>query len=172
MAITGNCSHVNNWNIPRCLYRDSATCQGANQLMSLLMRGDMVSSFHATHAGDVRLVLEAKVDVRDGLAWSSLDKYIKGLEGGGAAPAVPPGPHDSEAATAAAAAAGAADSEEEADPGPCTMCLHLSTVVKFLATSVLVCTFLKVFSAANRVLSAGTAQDFVSTQHVKHYCSV
>lgn len=148
--------------------RASATCQDANQLMSLLMRGDMLSSFHATHAGDVRLVLEAKVDVRDGLAWSSLDKYIKGLEGGGAAPAEPPGPHDSEAATAAAAAAGAADSEEEADPGLCTMCLHLSTVVKFYCS---VCTFLIFCSPANLVLFARTAQAFVSTQHVKHCCS-
>lgn len=79
----------------------------------------ITGSLHA--AGDVRLVLEAKVDVRDGLAWSSLDKYIKGLEGGGSAPVMPSGlqthAQNTEAAAAAAAAAGAADSEEEAEQG-------------------------------------------------------
>ena len=63
------------------------------------------------------------MDVRDGLAWSSLDKYIKGLEGSGSAPAASPGQHAdahaSEAAAAAAAAAGAADMEEEVEPGQC-----------------------------------------------------
>ena len=32
-------------------------------------------------AGDIKLVIAAKVDVRDGVAWSSLDKYIKNIEG-------------------------------------------------------------------------------------------
>lgn len=66
-------------------------------------------------AGDIKLVIAAKVDVRDGLAWSSLDKYIKNIEG------VPAGaatlqahPSDPEAA-AAATAAGMADSEEDAE---------------------------------------------------------
>lgn len=78
-------------------------------------------------AGDVKLVLEAKVDVRDGLAWSSLDKYIKGLEGAGSAPATSSGPQphaqDTDAAAAVAAAAGAAESEDEAEPGQLLM-LH------------------------------------------------
>ena len=61
-------------------------------------------------------MISAKVDVRDGLAWSSLDKYIKGIEGGG------PGaaglqPHHSDDAAAAVAAAGVADTEEEAETG-------------------------------------------------------
>jgi len=34
-------------------------------------------------SGDIKLILAAKVDVRDGLAWSSLDKYIKNIEGRG-----------------------------------------------------------------------------------------
>ena len=75
-----------------------------------------VTILNAHAAGDVKLVLEAKVDVRDGLAWSSLDKYIKNLEGSGSAPSGPSGLHDSQAA-AAAAVAGAADSDEDAEPG-------------------------------------------------------
>ena len=67
-------------------------------------------------AGDIKLVIAAKVDVRDGLAWSSLDKYIKNIEG------VPPGAatlqahaSDPEAAAVVTAAAGIADSEEDAE---------------------------------------------------------
>ena len=74
-------------------------------------------------------MLEAKVDVRDGLAWSSLDKYIKGLEGSGTVPAVPSSPHAQAHESEAAAAAGAADSEEEADPGLCVMYLLLFSIL-------------------------------------------
>jgi len=56
------------------------------------------------------------VDVRDGLAWSSLDKYIKNIEGGG------PGvaglqAHPNDDAAAAVTAAGVADSEEDTHAG-------------------------------------------------------
>ena len=86
-------------------------------------------------AGDIKLVIAAKVDVRDGLAWSSLDKYIKNIEG------VPAGaaslqPHSSDPeAAAAVAAAGVADREEDAEAAAgaarmlecmhcCVCCLH------------------------------------------------
>lgn len=71
------------------------------------------------HTGDIKLVLAAKVDVRDGLAWSSLDKYIKNIEGGGpGAAGLQAHPGDDAAAAVAVAAAGVADSEEEvADAG-------------------------------------------------------
>jgi len=67
-------------------------------------------------SGDIKLILAAKVDVRDGLAWSSLDKYIKNIEGGG------PGvaglqAHPNDDAAAAVTAAGVADSEEDTHAG-------------------------------------------------------
>ena len=76
----------------------------------------LANALHAHCAGDIKLVISAKVDVRDGVAWSSLDKYIKNIEGGG------PGasglqPHHSDDAAAAVAAAGVADTEEEAESG-------------------------------------------------------
>lgn len=53
--------------------------------------------------------------MRDGLAWSSLDKYIKNIEGG-AAGASPLQPHSSEPqAAAAVTAAAVADNEEDMD---------------------------------------------------------
>ena len=62
-------------------------------------------------------MIAAKVDVRDGLAWSSLDKYIKNIEGGGPGAAGLQA-HPGDDAAAAVAAAGVADSEEEvADAG-------------------------------------------------------
>jgi len=56
------------------------------------------------------------VDVRDGLAWSSLDKYIKNIEGGGPGAAGLQA-HPSDDAAAAVTAAGVADSEEDAHAG-------------------------------------------------------
>ena len=66
-------------------------------------------------AGDIKLIIAAKVDVRDGVAWSSLDKYIKNIEG--VAPhASSLQTHSSEPeAAAAVTAAGVADTEEDAD---------------------------------------------------------
>lgn len=67
---------------------------------------------------DIKLVISAKVDVRDGVAWSSLDKYIKGIEGGGPGPGAASLPaHHSHDAEAAVAAAGVADNEEELETG-------------------------------------------------------
>ena len=56
------------------------------------------------------------MDVRDGLAWSSLDKYIKNIEGGGEGAAGLQA-HPSDDAAAAVTAAGVADSEEDAHAG-------------------------------------------------------
>lgn len=69
-------------------------------------------------AGDVKLVIAAKVDVRDGLAWSSLDKYIKNIEG--VAPeASSLQSHSSEPeAAAAVTAASVADTEEDLNAAP------------------------------------------------------
>ncbi|DBA92750.1 TPA: hypothetical protein ACH3X1_002948 [Trebouxia sp. C0004] len=69
--------------------------------------------FDLDFTGDIKLILAAKVDVRDGLAWSSLDKYIKNIEGGGPGAAGLQA-HPSDDAAAAVAAAGVADSEEVA----------------------------------------------------------
>ncbi|KAL0038199.1 hypothetical protein WJX79_007719 [Trebouxia sp. C0005] len=71
--------------------------------------------FDLDFTGDIKLILAAKVDVRDGLAWSSLDKYIKNIEGGGLGAAGLQA-HPSDDAAAAATAAGVADSEEDAHP--------------------------------------------------------
>ena len=79
--------------------------------------------------GDIKLVIAAKVDVRDGLAWSSLDKYIKNIEG--VAPdASTLQSHSSErdAAAAAVTAAGVADAEEDVDAAP-GMLLLLGTTM-------------------------------------------
>ena len=67
-------------------------------------------------SGDIKLILAAKVDVRDGLAWSSLDKYIKNIEGGGPGAAGLQA-HPNDDAAAAVTAAGVADSEEDTHPG-------------------------------------------------------
>jgi len=56
------------------------------------------------------------VDVRDGLAWSSLDKYIKNIEGGGPGAAGLQA-HPNDDAAAAVTAAGVADSEEDTHAG-------------------------------------------------------
>ncbi len=82
--------------------------------------------------GDIKLVIAAKVDVRDGLAWSSLDKYIKNIEGGG------PGAsglqaHPSDDAAAAVTAAGVADSEEDpVDPGTSSLFAYNKTRLEVL----------------------------------------
>ena len=69
-------------------------------------------------AGDIKLVIAAKVDVRDGTAWSSLDKYIKNIEGSAAGtPALQSHSSDPEAAGPATAAAGA-DNDEDVDALP------------------------------------------------------
>ena len=67
-------------------------------------------------SGDIKLILAAKVDVRDGLAWSSLDKYIKNIEGGGPGAAGLQA-HPNDDAAAAVTAAGVADSEEDTHAG-------------------------------------------------------
>lgn len=67
-------------------------------------------------SGDIKLILAAKVDVRDGLAWSSLDKYIKNIEGGGPGAAGLQA-HPNDDAAAAVTAAAVADSEEDAHAG-------------------------------------------------------
>lgn len=54
--------------------------------------------------------------MRDGLAWSSLDKYIKNIEGGGPGAAGLQA-HPNDDAAAAVTAAGVADSEEDAHAG-------------------------------------------------------
>ena len=64
-------------------------------------------------------MIAAKVDVRDGIAWSSLDKYIKNIEGGGPGASGLAAHHSNDAA-AAVSAAGVADSEEEVDAGETT----------------------------------------------------
>lgn len=71
-------------------------------------------------AGDIKLVIAAKVDVRDGTAWSSLDKYIKNIEGTPTAagtPALQLHPSEHEAAGPATAAA-VADNDEDGDALP------------------------------------------------------
>ena len=74
--------------------------------------------------GNIKLVIAAKVDVRDGLAWSSLDQYIKNIEGVPAsAPALPSHGSDPEAASVASAAV-VMDSEEDADASAGIVAVH------------------------------------------------
>ena len=78
-------------------------------------------------AGDIKLVIAAKVDVRDGLAWSSLDKYIKNIEGV-ASEASSLQSHSSEP-EAAVTAAGVDDTEEDVDAAPGMQLLLETTVI-------------------------------------------
>lgn len=69
-------------------------------------------------AGDIKLVIAAKVDVRDGLAWSSLDKYIKNIEGVGPEASSLQSHSSEHEAAAVVTAAGVADTEEDVDAAP------------------------------------------------------
>ncbi len=72
----------------------------------------------AARAGDITVVLEVKVDLRDGAAWGTLDRVITRFEGA--------------AADALAASPGSSDAESEADsPGaPCDACPGAAAAVR------------------------------------------
>jgi len=72
----------------------------------------------AARAGDITVVLEVKVDLRDGAAWGTLDRVITRFEGA--------------AADALAVSPGSSDAESEADsPGaPCAARPGAAAVVR------------------------------------------